>query len=57
MNMTYERDGKWYTLQEVDSSTKVERLATPDEIPAALAKVEKPAPTAKPAKPVKKKAK
>lgn len=44
---TYERDGTWYTVQTVDGSTKVERLATPDEIPA---KPEKAQPVAKPVK-------
>jgi len=32
---TYERGGIWYTMQVVDASSKVERLATADEIEAA----------------------
>lgn len=33
MSAYQKEDGNWYVLQEVDKSTKVERLATETEIP------------------------
>lgn len=56
---TYERDGAWFTLHQVDKSNSFEKPATADEIAAAKPKAEPKAdnPAPKPAPEKKAKAK